>query len=207
MSDIVKHGISIGLNRVDEFFFIKMTIVGKLTHNDYELVTPLLENALKSVNKPYISLLVDARAFDGWSLESAWDDLKLGLKHNSEFEKIAFVGNKSWQEYSIKISNLFALGSMEYFENIDDALAWLSSEKNYDTEEVNLKDVTANEIESRKEDIENQLELLFKANMKITDWDVPEADDIKAANMIVEILENKLNKIKVDIENGKYDYY
>jgi len=207
MSDIVKHGISIGLNRVDEFFFIKMTIVGKLTHNDYELVTPLLENALKSVNKPYISLLVDARAFDGWSLESAWDDLKLGLKHNSEFEKIAFVGNKSWQEYSIKISNLFALGSMEYFENIDDALAWLSSEKNYDTDEVNLKDVTTNEIESRKEDIENQLELLFKANMKITDWDVPEADDIKAANMIVEILENKLDKIKVDIENGKYDYY
>jgi len=68
-------------------------------------------------------------------------------------------------------------------------------------------DMTEKEINSRKEDIENQLELLFKANMKITDWDVPEADDKKAAILIAQILQNKLDNIKKDIQEGKYDFY
>ena len=68
-------------------------------------------------------------------------------------------------------------------------------------------DVTQKEIESRKEAIEEQLEELFKRNMKITDWDVPEADDQKAAELIVEILQNKLNLINKDVEAGQYEFY
>ena len=66
---------------------------------------------------------------------------------------------------------------------------------------------TEKEVNERQKAIEEQLELLFKANMKITDWDVPEADDQKAAEMIVEILQNKLNLIKKDVEDGKYQFY
>lgn len=67
--------------------------------------------------------------------------------------------------------------------------------------------VTAKEIESRKEVIEEQLEELFKRNMKITDWDVPEADDQQAAELIIEVLQNKLNNIKKDVEARKYEFY
>jgi hypothetical protein len=206
MSQNNKHGISIGLNRVKNYFFIKMDIIGSLTHEDYEIITPMLENALQGVEEPKISLLIDATKFDGWSLQAAWDDLKLGLKHNKDFEKIAFLGNKSWQEYSIKISNWFSLGKMEYFENIEDALIWLSSEENIAQNQED-KTMTQKEVLSRQEAIENQLELLFKANMKITDWDVPEADDKNAATMILEILQNKLDDIKKDVKSGKYDNY
>ena len=206
MSKGNKHGISIGLNRVKNYFFIKMDIIGSLTHEDYEIITPMLENALQGVEEPKISLLIDATKFDGWSLQAAWDDLKLGLKHNKDFEKIAFIGNKSWQEYSIKISNWFSLGKMEYFENIEDALVWLSAEVDNEVEQEDTT-MTQKEISSREEAIENQLELLFKTNMKITDWDVPEADDRAAAKMILEILQRKLDSIKKDIEAGKYDNY
>ncbi len=68
-------------------------------------------------------------------------------------------------------------------------------------------DMTQKEIESRQEAIEEQLEDLFKKNMKITDWDVPESNDQQAAEMIVAILEKKLADIKTDVENGKYKYY
>lgn len=68
-------------------------------------------------------------------------------------------------------------------------------------------DVTLKEIESRKEAIEDQLILLFKGNMKITDWDVPEADDQKAAELICEILQNKLDEIKNDVAKGEYKNY
>ena len=67
--------------------------------------------------------------------------------------------------------------------------------------------VIQKELESRKTEIRKGMELLFKANMKITDWDVPEADDNEAANIIVNILQEVLDEIKVDIAAGKYDYY
>lgn len=205
MSTLNEHGISIGINRIREQFFIKMKIIGTLTHEDYEMITPMLESALQGIDEPSISLIIDATEFNGWSMQAIWDDLRLGLKHNRDFNKIALVGNKPWQQYGVKISNWFSIGDFEYFENMDDALSWLSQEILYDTNYVNDKDMTANEIESRKDDISNQLENLFKANMKITGWDVPEVDDEKAAKLIVEIFEEKLKKIKEDINNGKYE--
>lgn len=68
-------------------------------------------------------------------------------------------------------------------------------------------DVIEKELESRKVEIRKGMEILFKANMKITDWDVPEANDNKAANIIVNILQEVLDEIKTDITAGKYDYY
>ncbi len=59
----------------------------------------------------------------------------------------------------------------------------------------------------RKNEIIKELEILFKTNLKITDWDVPEADDRKAAEALLEILQEGLQKIKKDIQEGKYDNY
>ena len=67
-------------------------------------------------------------------------------------------------------------------------------------------DVILKELLSRKSEIEGMLETLFEANMKITNWDVPEADNRKAAEVLIEMLQDKLNMIKVDVDNGKYDY-
>ena len=201
MSDYTEHGIPVGINRVNDTFFIKLKINGKLTHEDYKLMIPIIENAIKGVEKPEIKVIVDAIDFDGWDMEALWDDLKFGLGHIELFDKIAFVGNKKWEEYAIKISNWFMIGDIEYFQNMDDARDWLNSKK------PEKKDAIEKELDSREDEIKNGLELLFKANMKITDWDVPEADDRKAAYMIVEILQNKLDIIKQDVEDGKYDTY
>ncbi len=207
MSTFNEHGINIGISRIQNQFFVKMRIVGNLTHDDYEMITPLLENALNGIEHPNISLLVDATNFEGWSLQAIWDDLKLGLKYNKDFYKIALVGNKSWQEYGVKISNWFNVGDIEYFENIDDALVWLSQEKQENTQCVDSTDTTIKEVKSREKAISEQLELLFKANMKITDWDVPEANDQRAAEMIIVILQNKLDIIRQDVKDKKYENY
>ena len=68
-------------------------------------------------------------------------------------------------------------------------------------------DVIQKELQSRKGEIRKSLELLFKANMKITDWDVPEANDKEAAVMLVGILQEMLDEIKADVNAGKYDTY
>ena len=49
-------------------------------------------------------------------------------------------------------------------------------------------DVIQKELTSRKAEIQKEVELLFKVNMKITDWDVPEADDKEAAKILLDMI-------------------
>ena len=68
-------------------------------------------------------------------------------------------------------------------------------------------DPVEKDLESRRKSIAKELELLFKANLKITDWDVPEANDRKAAELLLKIMQEELEKIGQDIAAGKYDNY
>ncbi|HIP19588.1 MAG TPA: hypothetical protein EYG70_00520 [Sulfurimonas sp.] len=63
------------------------------------------------------------------------------------------------------------------------------------------------DLESRKSEIQKELELLFKANITITDWDVPEADDQKVAEILLGVLQEKLDAIATDVADGKYTNY
>ena len=124
--NISKHGLSIGIERVGSEIFLSLKAVGKLTHEDYEIITPLIDAALAEVKEPKIKVLVDGTEMEGWELRAAWDDFKLGLKYGSEFDKIAIYGNKNWQEIAAKVGAWFTSGEVKYFEVYDDALAWLN---------------------------------------------------------------------------------
>ncbi len=121
----VKHGLSIGIERVDNNFYLSLKAIGKLTHEDYEIITPLIDSALAGIKEPKIKALIDGTELEGWELKAAWDDFKIGLKHGSEFEKIAIYGNKNWQKITAKIGSWFISGEIKYFKNIDDAVSWL----------------------------------------------------------------------------------
>ena len=122
---ITRHGLSIGIERVGNEFFLSLTAVGRLTHADYETITPIIDSALDGVQEPKVKVLVDGTEMEGWEPRAAWDDFKLGLKHGSEFEKVAIYGNKHWQEITAKIGSWFVSGEVRYFESCNDALDWL----------------------------------------------------------------------------------
>jgi uncharacterized protein YpbB len=77
-----------------------------------------------------------------------------------------------------------------------------TNEKQGDKMEAIIK-----ELESRKEEIEASVEVVFKTHMKITDWDVPEADDKEAAKILLDMMQAKIDAIRADVEAGKYDNY
>lgn len=68
-------------------------------------------------------------------------------------------------------------------------------------------DAVEKELEGRRGEIRKSVSLLFKAHMKFTDWDVPEADDTKAAKLLLGIIKEELAKIEADIEEGKYENF
>ena len=121
-----RHGLSIGIERTDDRFFLSLKAQGKLTHKDYEIITPMIDSALAEVKDPKVKALIDATELQGWEARAAWDDVKLGLKHGSEFEKIAIYGNKQWQEVLAKIGGWFISGEVRYFEGESEAIAWLN---------------------------------------------------------------------------------
>ncbi|WP_115718233.1 SpoIIAA family protein [Gallaecimonas mangrovi] len=121
----LRHGMSIGVERTGDQFFLILRAQGTLTHRDYEVITPLLEKALSGVETPHINALVDMTLLRGWELHAAWDDFQLGLKHGQAFDKIALVGNKVWQQLAAKVGDWFISGNIQYFEDETEALGWL----------------------------------------------------------------------------------
>lgn len=68
-------------------------------------------------------------------------------------------------------------------------------------------DAVIKDLISRKDEIQAEVEAIFKANMKFTDWNVPEVDDKEAAKVILDMIQEKLDKLKADVAAGKYDNY
>ena len=60
------------------------------------------------------------------------------------------------------------------------------------------------DLESRREEIMDDIETFFKENLKFTNWNVPEANDQEIAEGLMVILTEKLNEIEQKVKEGKY---
>jgi hypothetical protein len=65
----------------------------------------------------------------------------------------------------------------------------------------------AKDIEARKGEIVTEVRAIFKANMKFTDWDVPEADNRLAGELILQVMQEAIDRLKSEVEEGTYDTY
>jgi len=68
-------------------------------------------------------------------------------------------------------------------------------------------DVQHKEMEMMKSEIETEIRAIFKANMKIFDWDIPENDDRESAQLIIKVMQDAIDKLKEEIESGDFDNY
>jgi hypothetical protein len=63
------------------------------------------------------------------------------------------------------------------------------------------------EIEKMQGEISTELKAVFKTNMKIFDWDIPENDDRKSAELIIDVMQKAMDELKAEVKAGKYDQY
>ena len=63
------------------------------------------------------------------------------------------------------------------------------------------------EMEMMKSEITKEIRAVFKANMKIFDWDIPENDDRKSAELIIDVIQEAIDELKQEISDGKFDQY
>jgi len=87
---------------------------GKLHDEDYQIFVPAVEAAAAAQGK--LRLLAQFEDFHGWDLHAAWDDLKFGIKHYSDFDRIALVGDEQWEEWMARLCKPFTRAAVKYFD-------------------------------------------------------------------------------------------
>ncbi len=95
---------------------------GKLHDADYHTFIPTVEAAISTAGK--LRMLAQFEDFHGWDLHAAWDDLKFGIKHFSDFERIAMVGDKKWEEWMVRFCKPFTHVKLKYFDASEAEAAW-----------------------------------------------------------------------------------
>ena len=120
-----EHGIGIAIKRNQKKLFIEITMLGKLTHEDYQMFVPMIDKALKEAKGLETDLLVDMTKLKGWEFLAAWDDFKFGVKHRNAFDKVGIIGSKKWEEQSVAMMSHLMKGKVKFFKERKKALLWL----------------------------------------------------------------------------------
>jgi hypothetical protein len=98
------------------------TMSGKLHDEDYKVFVPTVEAAIKAHGK--VRLLAHFHDFHGWDLHALWDDTKFATQHCADVERIALVGEKSWEKWMAAVCKPFTLAKIRYFDAADIDAAW-----------------------------------------------------------------------------------
>ena len=90
------------------------------------LVIPRIEAALLDLHH-IKALVVFEPEFEGLSLEAAWDDTNLGLRHWDGFERLAVVTDLGWVRHGVRAMALLLPYPVQLFalEEQDNARRWL----------------------------------------------------------------------------------
>ena len=75
---------------------------------------PQMESILTAEGK--VRLYIQLEDFHGRHLHATWDDLKFGLKHYSDFERIAMVGDRRWEKWMTTVCKPFTKAKVMYFD-------------------------------------------------------------------------------------------
>ena len=107
---------------------LEIRVSGKLAHEDYQRLVPEFERLLGQNVK--VRVLFEMADFHGWDGRSLWDDIKFDVKHFSDIERLAMVGDQQWEKNMSAFCRPFTTAKIRYFDRaaLDEARDWL--EKN-----------------------------------------------------------------------------
>jgi SpoIIAA-like len=103
------------------------TAKGTVTANDYEsIIIPAVEALFSRQNKVRF-LYHLGEDFSGFETAAAWDDMKLGLKHLTGWERIAVVSDVEWIRAAVKVFGFAIPGHVRVFHNreLGEATLWI----------------------------------------------------------------------------------
>jgi len=98
---------------------------GKIARSDYVHLGPEVNRLIEKHGK--VRVLMDMKDFHGWTLGALWQDVKFDMKHYKDIERVAMVGEKSWEKWMAKVCRPFTTAEVRYFDQsqAEQAKAWI----------------------------------------------------------------------------------
>jgi hypothetical protein len=88
---------------------------GKLTDQDYkDVMLPNLEKVVKQYGKARLVMNMDEN-FQGFTPNAMWEDLRFGMAHRHDFERMCVVGGPKCVEWGTKLANLLISGEIKCY--------------------------------------------------------------------------------------------
>lgn len=117
--------MSIQLKEEDGGKILVVQVSGKLPKADYERFVPEFDRLIDQHGK--LRLLFDMTNFHGWEVSAMWEDLKLGIEHFADIERLAMVGETQWQHGMATFCKPFTKATVRYFDHAEAQAArqWL----------------------------------------------------------------------------------
>ena len=99
---------------------------GKLHDEDYKKFVPLVDAEIAREGK--VNVLAQFHDFHGWDAKALWDDIKFSTTHCTKIQRIALVGEKTWEKWMAMVCKPFTMAKVRYFDasDIAAAKAWLA---------------------------------------------------------------------------------
>ena len=107
---------------------LTVRVSGKLTTGDYERFVPEVEALIRQHGK--MRVLFEMHDFHGWKAGALWEDLKFGLEHFRDIERLAMVGEAAWEKGMSVFCKPFTTAKIRYFDRgrRDEATEWLQED-------------------------------------------------------------------------------
>jgi hypothetical protein len=96
---------------------ITVRVRGKLTAADYKDLVPAWQRVIDEHGS--MRMLFVMEDFHGWEPGAAWDDFRFETGHADSVERVAMVGEKSWESWLTRVGSLFAPERVRYFDLSD----------------------------------------------------------------------------------------
>ncbi len=111
---------------VDSSKVIAFKLSGKLHDADYKTFVPLVDEKIAEQGKA--RLLIQFVDFQGWDMHALWDDIKFASTHCTTIERVAMVGDSSWEKWMSVVCKPFTMAKVQYFTpaEMDKAVAWVN---------------------------------------------------------------------------------
>ena len=121
--------MAIQLTEKNEGRILEVLVSGKLAREDYGHFVPAFERLVKQHGK--ISVLFEMTDFHGWHAGAIWDDLKFDLKHFSDIDRLAMVGDAKWEKGMSVFCKPFTTAKIRYFDlpQAAAARAWIEGKE------------------------------------------------------------------------------
>lgn len=105
--------------------FLEVVAERRLQRSDYDRLLPQIERSIDEYGK--VRMLVILRDFEGWTPQALFEDLKFEFRHRKHFEKVAVVGDKTWERVATRLGAVFYEGEVQFFADEAAARAWIEA--------------------------------------------------------------------------------